>query len=450
MSLYTHTTYLQFRNLILGRLGDSIFVTDSEAKRYALESLRTWNALAQFNRDRGNFILSAGTAFYDIPSLLDGNASMTKILNYNIKDQDLFTDLKFSLLEDASTTNSWTGTSQFNLQDCQDALEKSRNEFLLRTNLIQTASSINLSPAPSGRISLSDSIIDVQRVSLLSEISGSTYLPLMRDDEFNATSFNQSWNLTPATTYAYSIIMTPKVSLQLIPISQVGGTLSLITLNTGSNLDLASSTGILMSIPDDWAWAIKFKALFYLLSSDGEATDQFRAEYCNQRFEEAILAAKLSSTVQAAYINDQSLMPTTIADMDRFSPSWQSLLGTPTKLALAGRNLLALSPVPDQLYSITLDVVRNHPIPTLDGDFIQVGREHLNAIVDYAVHLAMFKQGGAEFAATISLKDNLFQLAMENNLRLKAQAGNLERLVGKTKKQEVEVPMYSRGALTGT
>src|SRR6266404_1740148 len=271
MSLYTHTTYLQFRNLILGRLGDSIFVTDSEAKRYALESLRTWNALAQFNRDRGNFILSAGTAFYDIPSLLDGNASMTKILNYNIKDQDLFTDLKFSLLEDASTTNSWTGTSQFNLQDCQDALEKSRNEFLLRTNLIQTASSINLSPAPSGRISLSDSIIDVQRVSLLSEISGSTYLPLMRDDEFNATSFNQSWNLTPATTYAYSIIMTPKVSLQLIPISQVGGTLSLITLNTGSNLDLASSTGILMSIPDDWSWAIKFKALFYLLSSDGEA-----------------------------------------------------------------------------------------------------------------------------------------------------------------------------------
>lgn len=437
--MYTHITYTQLRSLVLERLGDGIFYTDTEVKRYVLEALRTWNALAQFSRDRGTFNTSAGLAFYSLPASLDNGG--TKILGYNLLDQDLFIDLKYSLMENASTVNSWTGTSQFTLQQCQDALEKAKFEFHLRTNLVQNFLQVSLPAPPASRVSISDGVIDITRVAFLSSSPGSSYIPLIRTEEASSSSFFNNWNNNPATPYGYSVIMTPKVSLQLIPVSITGGTLDVICLSTGSSLDLTS--GVLLSIPDDWAWAIKWKALFYLLSKDGEATDQARAGYCNQRFEEAIIAAKVSSTIQSTFINDIALLPTTINNLDRYTPSWQSTSGTPAKIALAGRNLVALSPVPDGIYSVTMDSIINQPIPVNDGDFIQVGREHINAIVDYAVHLAMFKQGGSEFFNTMTLKDNLYTLAMENNYRLKAQAAEMERLRDYSRKQEMEVPMYA-------
>jgi len=52
---------------------------------------------------------------------------------------------------------------------------------------------------------------------------------------------------------------------------------------------------------------------------------------------------------------------------------------------------------------LTLTVVENAPVPVADTDQVQVSREDLDAIIDYATHLASLKMGGAEFKNTIPL-----------------------------------------------
>jgi len=447
--MYTHTTYLQFQSLVADRLGDTIFYTSTEIKRYCIEALRTWNALAQFSMERGTFNTTDFQVFYDLPSTLKNGS--TYILGYNVYDQDIFTDLKYSLIEDASTSDSWTGTSQFTLQQCQDAIEKARNEFLLRTSLIVQHSTMNLPSPPIERFDLDDSVIDVKRVSFKSNSGATYYTPLKRTDELTSTGWLPSWYQSPERSQAimpnpsaFSVYLTPKVQVGLIPIALTGGVVSLVTLNTSTPLDLSS--GVLLNIPDDFSWAIKWKALFYLLSKDGEATDSFRAAYCQSRFEEAILAAKISSTVQQGFINGSLAILSSIDGQDNWNSSWEQVTGTgaPSSLIIAGRNLLALAPPPKRDVSIMLDVVRNFPIPILNGDYVQVGREHLSALVDYATHVAMFKVGGSEFQATLPLRDNLFQLALENNQHLKAIAKDFELLKKQSFKPEIEVPMYAK------
>jgi hypothetical protein len=88
-----------------------------------------------------------------------------------------------------------------------------------------------------------------------------------------------------------------------------------------------------------------------------------------------------------------------------------------------------------------VDVVRNMPIPATDADYVQVGREHLDVLVDYAVHLAMLKCGGAEFQATMGGYENLVNLAIDNNLRLAAVAPNYQTFIEVCRKEQMDVPV---------
>ena len=74
------------------------------------------------------------------------------------------------------------------------------------------------------------------------------------------------------------------------------------------------------------------------------------------------------------------------------------------------------------LFRSTMDVIRNTPVPVLDADFLQIGREQLDSILDYAEHLAAFKMAGAEFAATVRQSNNFLLAAMQYNWRLAAAA----------------------------
>jgi hypothetical protein len=69
-------------------------------------------------------------------------------------------------------------------------------------------------------------------------------------------------------------------------------------------------------------------------------------------------------------------------------------------------------------YSATVSVVQNAPVPVAETDFIQVARDDYDTIIDYAQHLALFKTGGAEFAATVSLYQKFEQKAAQYNGRL--------------------------------
>ncbi len=102
--------------------------------------------------------------------------------------------------------------------------------------------------------------------------------------------------------------------------------------------------------------------------------------------------------------------------------TWQNILGTPTDIAIEGTNLVWLYPVPNDVLSLTFDVVRRTPIPLNDNDLVQIGREQLDMLIDYAEHLALFKVGGAEWMVTQRQADNFLQQSISYNRRISAAA----------------------------
>lgn len=450
MSTYTYKSFGTAKTDLLARLDSStaVFYTAVECGLYIKEALRCWNAAAQYSRARATFTAtSASTVFYDLNDTLSTGGGATNppaLVGPTLTDRDLTNDIQYALMEPPTTAwaGGWTGTEMYTMSDVVNAIQRRRDQFLLQTGLVITHSSVTVpSPPASGRVSLSESIIDFRRVAFAESLAA-TYTALWRDDEWDAAAFKPSWATTAAPPEAYSAYLTPHVGLQLIPISSQSGTLDLLTINAGAALDVVS--GILLGIPDDFAWVVKYGALVDLLTKDGRARDPFRAAYCQQRWDEGIQLAQLPGLLQAVQIAGVSAQPSTLTELDAFQPGWQAVAGTstPTTVATAGRNLVALANAPDAgPYSVTVDMVINQPVPAADGDFLQVGKEVYDCILSYSEHLAAFKMSGQEFGNTVVHLRALMDLAADNNAHLAAQAGNYRSMQMESWKDFVEQPM---------
>jgi len=142
--------------------------------------------------------------------------------------------------------------------------------------------------------------------------------------------------------------------------------------------------------------------------------------------------AQLWNTVQQPFVNGVSMLTATIQEEDYFNTSWQTaaVTGAPTDFITIAPNLIAVAPVPDGVrpYSVACDVVRNFPVPVADTDYVQVGREELDTLVDYTVHLALFREGGQEFADTMPLAQNMLTAAQQYNGILAAEAPDLFKI----------------------
>lgn len=435
---YSWITFGQAKSALAGRLGDpgKVFWKDDEIGRIINEATRTWNSIAQFYRDRCTFNTEDGIAFYDLtqsanPNLITGNGgsgsqSASLMLGYSVTDQYLINDIQYHLIEPktANFAGGWTGTEMFTMDDIVRAIERRRNLFLLLAGLHLNHSQVNYNPPlGDGRIVLLDSVQLVRRVSWLN--LNNEFTPLWRDDEESANFLIPNWAINGEVPIAYSMIQTPPINIQVIPISDDIGIVDLITVDSPPNLN--EIAGTLLSIPDDFSWVVKFGALADLLGKDSQAYDPQRSAYCEQRFQEGVRFALSAGTINQVTLDGITIAPSDLADFDSLKPSWQNVsVATNQKiedLAIVGRNLIAVSPVPNaESHSIQLDIVRNIPIPINDGDFIQVGKEHFDAILDYSTHLAMFKIGGAEFEGTATLANRAMSQAMSHNRQLRAEA----------------------------
>ena len=198
--------------------------------------------------------------------------------------------------------------------------------------------------------------------------------------------------------------------------------MDLIVLNAGASLNPIDPThGVLMGVPDDFTWAVKFGAMADLLGADGPAKDSQRAAYCQRRWEEGIALAKIAESVLFLTIDGVPMYSEALATVDTARHLWENYSGNPPFMgAMTGLNLMAMIDPPGGSYSITLDLVTNALIPSSEGDYIQLGREELAAVLGYAEHLATFKCGGAEFAQTMRHYDRIMSLATSYNLKLAA------------------------------
>lgn len=438
---YNYINFAQLKTQLATRLGDSakVFWVDAELGIYLTEALRTFGLLSGFWRERGTMNTSTSVAFYDINTLLSNGSE--NILAPSVTDRDVIQQLQYMLLETASTQASWPGTEQFNYSDIANAVQNRLNQFLADTGIVVNRSLVNVISPPSGREVLNQNTIDVRRAAWLGSSPENYYTVLWRDDERLLTAYNQSWSVNPAQPTAYSIMAPPPLRFQLAPIPISNGQLELLTVDSTS-LDPAN-TATVLGIPDDLTPAIVWGALADLLGIDGVARDLVRAAAAEERYGQYVKLARLLPVVLHAELNGAPLIPCTLQEQDAYNPNWENVTGSTAaavqSLVLASPNLIALSAVPDGVYSVTLDVVRRSPTYS-DSDFVQLGREQLDMVVDYAEHIALFKVSGFEWKATFRQAKNFLVQSLTYNQRISAAARASVPAADQSERQKKELP----------
>jgi hypothetical protein len=406
-----------------------VYYTTAELNYYLEEALRTWAVAARYWKGRDTLPTVSGTAFYDLTSSLS-----VGLRNQTVTDAYLQTSMLYSLLEDTSIP--YAGTEQFTQAQITAALQRRRDQFLVETGCHLTLLTHAYTPNAEGRTVLTDTVIDVRRAAWLD--SDSRYWLMWRDDEHGAMSHSPDWLQTPGTPQAYSVSASPPLTVQLFSPPLASGSLDLITVQSGATLNPAG--GVVMGVPDDFTWVVRFGALADLLGKDGQAYDPTRAQYCEQRWDEGVALARLGGSVVQAQLSNVPVQLAGLYELESHTPNWQNIQDTPEQCFLAGLNILGFSPVPNGIFSLSVDVIRNAPIPTGDTDYLEVGREELEAILQYAQHLASFKMHGQEFESTKKHYENFWKLAMLRNSRLAASARNFGVLNDRSQQEETGRP----------
>ncbi len=425
--MYAQTTQAQLASDILQALNDpaAFYWSVDEVNRAINEALLTWGAATSYWRDRGQFPSIAATGFYDLTVQLPLLRAQTFTFG------DLVTEIQYHLNESPTGFVFTDQTSQFTSIQILQALKRAANEFSLDAKVTFEQSSTAGINGP--RVSLPDTTVAIARASWTDSITQVTRA-LRREDAWSEDSINPFWTTQPDLPYAFSAAETPPVTLALYPPPLNAGTLNLIF--SDSEDYSAAIAGTVFPIPNEFIPAVKWKAIYSLLGTQGQGYDPFRAKYAAERYDSiSKLSAQMRSVIRVQ-VNGTPIPLDTMAALDSARPFWQNKLGKPN-FAGCLYDLLALSDVPKtNAYSISCDVVRSAPLPVLPGDFIQVGYEELPFILDLARHILSFKLGGEEFQTTFALYDNVLAGATQRNSILNTQARYLKDLFGLPAKQE--------------
>lgn len=414
MATYNYITLSQAQQELSNRLYDrsQIFWSQSELLVYIQEALMTWNALTAYWRDDFTFPSVATTTWYDL------TAQTNSLRPYTVTDVSLYETIEYHLLEPATGINPYppTASSQFTADDLLNAVQRRRDELLSITGCTVNRRLIG---AVAGRITLPDTVIDIRRIAYLPSVTGQSPSVLWPDDAWSEQSFNVDYTLAPAgTPLTYLQSVQPPISFDTDVPPAYAGSYELLTIEAGAALSPTSPSTLL--VPDDWTHVIKWGALADLLSRESDARDVPRATYCEQRYRLGVAALAAAPALLALRINNLAVQIDSVRGGDLYDTAWQAATpGAPTKGYYAGLNLLALAAQPSSTaYSQTVTCVENAPLPSAPTDPVQVAREDLDAILDYAQHLAAFKQGGAEFAATMPLFQRFLKAASLYNSKL--------------------------------
>jgi hypothetical protein len=453
---------------LANRLYDSAqnFWNNAELVAYVQESLRTWNALTSYWR--AEFIFSAVplTTFYDITNLTTAPNTLRPL---TLTDASLYPVIQNHLLEPPSGVNPWASvSSQFTANDLMSAVQRRRDELLSITGAYITR---RLVPAVQGRIQLPDTVIDIRRVAYLPQITGLGYglglygsgaygyalttapanSTLWPEDAWGMSTFNRKWTTQPAgTPLTYLQTTEPPISFDVDRAPAYGGNYEVLTIEAGAAITPATPTPLL--VPDDWTHVIKWGALADLFSRESNAKDSLRAEYCNQRYRMGAALLTSAPALLAMRIENIPLQIDSVRSADHFQANWQSKTpAKPSTVLTAGLNLIALNATPGLAHSLTATVVQNAPVPSAPADLVQVSRDDLDVIIDYAQHLASLKMGGAEFSATLPLFQRFLKQASLYGLKLSEIAEytdpifNQSQLEDNTNPRTAPVPVDSNG-----
>jgi hypothetical protein len=439
---YAYITLYQLRSALLNRLQDAgaVYTTTAEANLYLQEALRVLNAL---------------TAAWPTDFVLNFNpGDRWKSLNFagsprqrTLTDAALYTQMQAMLLEPMSG-GTWTGTAQYNIAMLAGALAYRRDELLLASS----ANVVNLlmpSPALSTRTYLPDSTLDLLRVRWI-PVDSTAAMPyaLGREDIVTRNAFGVQLPIQPGEPDSWMITATTPPAFDVSCPPNQPGQWDLLLAFSGT--PFAPPVPQLINLPDDWAWVAMYGALADVLSNAPEGRDAERAKYCQQRYEEGKKAMLTLPWLLQAMTGGVSIDTLGFKEIDTQWQNWeQRQPASDPQIVVGGMDLVALAPFPTTAsVSTMLTVVQNAPVPVNDTDLIQLSRDGVDAVLAYAQHIALFKAGGADFAATLPLYAQFEQYCKMKNAMYSALSMDRRQLLGEGNRQDEDDPRFEPEGMT--
>jgi hypothetical protein len=293
-----------------------------------------------------------------------------------------------------------------------------RDEFLLRTGCTRTILTLTVESAVP-TLSLPETVIEAPRAYWLPEDDNDYPAPLQKTDEFAATAYQSMATISPADPIAFSSGMEPPLTVTLYPPPENLGQVEFITVQSQPLLSSsAPPSPTTFLLPPDFGPAIAWGALGYLMSISTEATDIPRAEIANARFDHFIELMSHYPFIFTGRNQNVPMYADAVETLDSYQPLWRVTSSLPSIIGISGQNLAALPT--DQAQIITLYILASANLPTADDAPIQLGREVIDALTDYAQSILMFKVGGAECISAQELMKSILTLAAKRNAIIKS------------------------------
>ena len=420
MSGYGFVTFPQLEAALLQRLQDTsgIATTTAEAQIYLQESLRVMNAQTgagtsgQWAVDY-NFNFNSGDTWKSL-NVAGSPRQRT------VTDAQVQTQIEYMLLE-PPTGLTWTGTTQFNITNLEQALQYRRDELLQFTGA-NVINQLAASPVNSQRTILLDSTLDLRRVRWIPDSSVTTESPyaLGRGDVVSADAYGYSLAVQPGIPDSWRITANSPLQFDVSCPPAYPGQWDMLLLY-GQN-GLTPPTPSVLGLPDDWCWVAMYGALADALANSPEATDQLRAKYCRMRYERGTKAMMAMPWLLSASVAGLPVDTPSYKEMDAYAQNWENTwnAGDP-QIVVGGMDFVALAPfvpVGGATVSSVITVVGNAPVNPSNP--VQLSRDAVEAVLAYAQHIASFKFAGEEFVATMPLLKQFEDYCAAQNRRYAA------------------------------
>ena len=440
---YAYLTLGQLRAELLSRLQDpnGIFTPAAEANLYINEALRLLNALTYaWNAD---YLLnfSPGDAWKTLN--VPGSPRQR-----TVTDSAIYSQMEAMLMEPMSG-GTWTGTNQYNIDILSAAVQYRRDELLLES-AANPANIFTLSPLLSTRTALPDSTLNLARVRWIAQDSSMPYV-LGREDVNTVDAFGPLLSIQYGSPESWMITANPPLSFDVSSPPNQPGTFDMLVSFAGPILNPPTSTTL--QIPDDWTPAIVYGALADVLANSPEGRDSPRAKYCLQRYEQLKKAMLKLPWLRQATVADIAVDTPSYKEMDSWEQNWEQTHSTtdPT-IVVGGIDLVALAPFAVQFgttVSSVLTLIGNAPLPTSDSSFIQLSRDGVDAVLNYAQHVASFKLAPQDFSLTLPLYEQFEAYCRRKNAQYAALGIFRPQLLLEGNRVEEIDPRFEPGAPDG-
>lgn len=201
-----------------------------------------------------------------------------------VTDGDQLIEVQNKLLEDASFTSGlWTAAEVYGY------FNERQNRFNRDTKLMLATADIAVAAAATS-VNLPQDWIATQRAAW-GDANG-RFTPLDRSSR-QAALLGISSNALPATPILFDDQSGGTVTAELFPIPTTLGTLRLLYASVLELLNFDTLAPDIFDIPDDFVPYVSYGVMADMLSKEGRGRDLFRANYCEDRYNEGVAIAAI-------------------------------------------------------------------------------------------------------------------------------------------------------------